>query len=118
MNQFSKDEYAAEREKNQYFPFTSKLDWEMASFILRSDLSMADIDEYLNLKFVRCAELLPAPPQWKYQRVTTEFPMTNTLQIFYWDAIECLQSLLSHPLLAASFDFIPHKVYKSAECAV
>ncbi|KAG2750887.1 hypothetical protein P692DRAFT_201710227 [Suillus brevipes Sb2] len=132
MDQFNEDEYAAEREQNQYFPFASKPDWEMASYILRSDLSMAEIDEYLNLKFTKTlplsfrssrelrgrAELLPAPPQWKYQKITTKFPTTKTLQIFYRDAIKCLQSLLSHPLLAASFDFIPCKVYESAERAV
>ncbi|KAG2737289.1 hypothetical protein P692DRAFT_20762125, partial [Suillus brevipes Sb2] len=132
MDQFNEDEYAAEREQNQYFPFASKPDWEMASYILRSDLSMAEIDEYLNLEFTKTlplsfrssrqlrghAELLPAPPQWKYQKITTEFPTTKTLQIFYRDTIECLQSLLSHPLLAASFDFIPCKVYESAEHAV
>ncbi|KAG1870221.1 hypothetical protein DFJ58DRAFT_723118 [Suillus subalutaceus] len=132
MDQFNEDEYAAEREQNQYFPFASKPDWEMASYILRSDLSMAEIDKYLNLEFTKTlplsfrssrelrgrVELLPAPPQWKYQKITTEFPTTKTLQIFYRDAIECLQSLLSHPLLAASFDFIPCKVYESAERAV
>ncbi|KAG0701310.1 hypothetical protein DFH29DRAFT_876015 [Suillus ampliporus] len=52
MDQFSENEYAAEREQNQYFPFASKLDWETPSFILQSDLSMADIDEYLNLEFL------------------------------------------------------------------
>ncbi|KAG1820808.1 hypothetical protein DFJ58DRAFT_673237, partial [Suillus subalutaceus] len=55
---------------------------------------------------------------WKYETVTTEFPTTKILRIFYRDTIECLQSLLSHPLLATSFDFIPRKVYESAECAV
>ncbi|KAG1834047.1 hypothetical protein DFJ58DRAFT_670729, partial [Suillus subalutaceus] len=63
-------------------------------------------------------ELLPAPPRWKYETVTTEFPTTKILRIFYRDAIECLQSLLSHPLMATSFDFIPRKVYESAERAV
>ncbi|KAG1884410.1 hypothetical protein F4604DRAFT_1919614 [Suillus subluteus] len=62
--------------------------------------------------------MLPSPPRWKYQVVLTEFPTTKTLCIFYRDAIECLQSLLSHPLLADSFDFIPRKFYESAEHAV
>jgi len=62
--------------------------------------------------------MLPSPPQWKYQEVPTEFPTTKPLRIFYRDAIECLQSLLSHPLLADKFDFIPRKVYESAEHAV
>ncbi|KAG1828942.1 hypothetical protein EV424DRAFT_1536175 [Suillus variegatus] len=62
--------------------------------------------------------MLPSPPRWKYQTVLTKFPTTKTLHVFYQDAIECLQSLLSHPLLVDSFDFIPQKVYESAECAV
>jgi hypothetical protein len=57
MDQFNEDEYAAEREQNRYFPFTSKPDWEMALFILWSDLSMADIDKYLNLEFVSSSVL-------------------------------------------------------------
>lgn len=62
--------------------------------------------------------MLPSPPRWKYQTVLTKFPTTKTLHVFYQDAIECLQSLLSHPLLVDSFNFIPRKVYESAECAV
>ncbi|KAG2078401.1 hypothetical protein BDR04DRAFT_940504, partial [Suillus decipiens] len=94
------DKYAEERVNNPYFPFAGKPDWEMAAFLLWSDLSMADIDEYLKLEFVRHAEMLPSPPQWKFQIVPTEFPTTKTLRIFYRDTIECLPSLLSHPMLA------------------
>ncbi|KAG2056154.1 hypothetical protein BDR06DRAFT_970282 [Suillus hirtellus] len=56
MKTFNSDEYAVERMDNPYFPFTSKLDWEM--------------------------------------------------------------SLLSHSLLVDSFNFIPWKIYESAECVV
>ncbi|KAG1856780.1 hypothetical protein F4604DRAFT_1931785 [Suillus subluteus] len=132
MKQFESDAYAEERVSNPYFPFAGKPDWEMAAFLLRSELSMADIDEFLKLEFNRklplsfhserelrgCTEMLPSPPQWKYQIVPTEFPMTKTLRIFYRDPIKCLQSLLSHPMLADSFDFIPRKVYAEAEHAV
>ncbi|KAG1866355.1 hypothetical protein C8R48DRAFT_772453 [Suillus tomentosus] len=62
--------------------------------------------------------MLPSSPQWKYQIVPTEFPMMKTLRIFYRDPIECLQSLLSYPMLADSFDFIPCKVCAEAEHAV
>lgn len=62
--------------------------------------------------------MLPSPPQWKYQEVPTEFPTMKKLQIFYRDAIECLQSLLSHPALADNIDFVPRKVYESAERAI
>ncbi|KAG1857798.1 hypothetical protein F4604DRAFT_1536272, partial [Suillus subluteus] len=132
MKQFKSDAYTEERVSNPYFPFAGKPDWEMAAFLLRLDLSMADIDEFLKLGFNRKlplsfhssrelrgrAEMLPSPPQWKYQIVPTEFPTTKTLQIFYRDPIKCLQSLLSHPMLADSFDFIPRKVYAEAEHAV
>ncbi|KAG1783205.1 hypothetical protein EV702DRAFT_1191636 [Suillus placidus] len=115
MKQFKSDKYTEERVNNPYFPFAGKPDWEMAAFILQLDLSMADIDEYLELEFLQGrAEMLPSPPQWKFQIVPTEFPTTKTLQIFYRDAIECLQSLLSHPMLAGSFDFITQKVYTEA----
>ncbi|KAG1856135.1 hypothetical protein F4604DRAFT_1590413 [Suillus subluteus] len=134
MDQFSEDEYAAERKENRYWPFASEPDWGMALFLLQSNLSMADIDDYLNLEFTKTlplsfrsstelrghSELLPALPQWKYETVTTEFPTTKILQIFYRDTIECLCHIpyIHHPLLATSFDFIPRKVYESAERAV
>ncbi|KAG0696601.1 hypothetical protein DFH29DRAFT_879270 [Suillus ampliporus] len=57
MNQFNEDEYAVERAQNRYFPFTSKPDWETAAFLLLSDLSMVDIDEYLNLEFTKTLPL-------------------------------------------------------------
>jgi len=52
MNQLDMDQYGTERAQNRYFPFASKPDWETAAFLLRSGLSMAGIDEYLNLEFV------------------------------------------------------------------
>ncbi|KAG1902914.1 uncharacterized protein F5891DRAFT_1186057 [Suillus fuscotomentosus] len=86
MKQFESDTYAEERMSNPYFPFAGKPDWEMAAFLLQSDLSMADIDEFLKLELKLPlsfhslrelrgrAEMLPSLPQWKYQIVPTEFP--------------------------------------------
>ncbi|KAG1888987.1 uncharacterized protein F5891DRAFT_987596 [Suillus fuscotomentosus] len=53
MKTFNSDEYAVERMDNPYFPFASKPDWEMVAFLLRSELSMMDIDKYLHLEFTR-----------------------------------------------------------------
>jgi hypothetical protein len=50
---FNNDKYADRRDDNLYYPFASKPDWEMASFLLRSTLSMAAIDEFLSLELVR-----------------------------------------------------------------
>ncbi|KAG1905699.1 uncharacterized protein F5891DRAFT_943149 [Suillus fuscotomentosus] len=118
MKQFKFDNYAEEKVGNPHFPFTSKPDWEMVAFLLRLDLSMADIDEFLKLKFVKHTKILPSPPQWKYQVVPMEFPTMKTVHIFYWDTIKCLQLLLSHPMLADSFEFIPWKIYAEAKHAI
>ena len=52
MDIFEKDEYSTEREQQLYYPFASKDEWELASFLLRSHLSMASIDKFLKLKLV------------------------------------------------------------------
>ena len=50
MEQFESDVHADKRKANLYYPFASKSDWEMASWLLRSGLSMALIDEFLALE--------------------------------------------------------------------
>jgi hypothetical protein len=39
-------------QKNLYYPFASRDEWELAAFLLRSDLSLASIDSFLSLKLV------------------------------------------------------------------
>jgi hypothetical protein len=73
MNQFDEDEYAAERARNPYFPFACKPDWETAAFLLRSDLSMVDIDEYLNLEFVSSSIFYITPFEPLLDQDTTSF---------------------------------------------
>jgi hypothetical protein len=52
MDEFDRDQFAGERIKNLYYPFTSRDEWEFAAFLLRSDLSMASIDSLLSLNLV------------------------------------------------------------------
>ena len=54
MDQFFNDEYSRFRHENIYYPFASEVDWQLASWLLRSHLSMAAIDTFLSLKLVRC----------------------------------------------------------------
>ncbi|KAG2111852.1 hypothetical protein BD769DRAFT_1674226 [Suillus cothurnatus] len=49
LDLFDTDEYAECRVDNLYYPFTSKEEWEIANYLLRSSLSMAAIDEFLKL---------------------------------------------------------------------
>ena len=52
MDRFSEDQYAPFRTTNMFYPFTNEVEWELASFLLSSDLSMRKIDEFLKLKLV------------------------------------------------------------------
>lgn len=52
MDQFDRDEHAAMRQENLYYPWASRQEWELASFLLRSSLSMAAIDQFLSLALV------------------------------------------------------------------
>lgn len=49
----AKDEFASRRKKNLYYPFASEAEWQMASFLLRSGMTMKDIDDFLKLQLVR-----------------------------------------------------------------
>jgi hypothetical protein len=52
MQQFECDEFAEERTQNLFYPFASRAEWELAAFLLRSDLSLAALDTFLSLNLV------------------------------------------------------------------
>lgn len=53
MEEFDVDSNADKRSHHPYYPFASRGEWELASFLLRSKLSMANIDHLLKLELVR-----------------------------------------------------------------
>ena len=52
MDEFDDDEHVAMREDNLYYPWASRPEWELASFLLHSSLSMAAINQFLSLDLV------------------------------------------------------------------
>ena len=52
MDKFNDDEHVATREDNLYYPWASCPEWELASFLLCSSLSMATINQFLSLDLV------------------------------------------------------------------
>ena len=52
MDLFDEDDHAGKREMNLYYPFASQPEWELASFLLKSGLSMVATDEFLKLQMV------------------------------------------------------------------
>jgi hypothetical protein len=49
---FDSDENSVYRKTNLYYPFSCRQDWEIASWLLRSGLSMGKIDSFLSLEVV------------------------------------------------------------------
>jgi len=62
--------------------------------------------------------MLPSGPRWKSHILRPEVSTKRKVAIYYRDPIECLQSLLSHPLFAPHISFVPRKVWTSAACIV
>ena len=52
MDQFFSDKHSELRKENLFYPFASQEDWQVASWLLRSRLSMAAIDSFLSLDLV------------------------------------------------------------------
>ena len=52
MDRFGAHKHAHLRRENLFYPFASRPDWEIASWLLRSGLSMAAIDTFLSLELV------------------------------------------------------------------
>ena len=53
MEQFDNDRFSEERANNLYYPFANRADWEIGEWLLRSNLSMSAIDEFMSLEIVR-----------------------------------------------------------------
>ena len=143
MGQFRSDRYAEQRRENIYFPFASRKEWEFASWLLRSSLSMAVINNLLSLEIVSGifvhvlrltilqiggmllsfrsanelrthAETLPSGPRWVCETLKTEYPTLLPARLFYRNPLECLQALLSHPLFKPHISFFPRRLWTCA----
>lgn len=60
------------------------------------------------------AEMLPAGPQWKRQRMNTTHPTKSKVYLYYRDPVECLEALFSNPLFQGKMDFIPRRVWTTS----
>ncbi|KAG2109266.1 uncharacterized protein F5147DRAFT_773077 [Suillus discolor] len=121
LDRFNMDPYAVHREDNLYYPFVSRQDWELSSFLLCSSLSMAAIDEFLGLELVKAlplsfhtakelrgrSELLPSVLKWQYCVISTTHPTKKPLHLYWRDPLDCIESLFSHLLFANKIDLTP-----------
>lgn len=54
LDNFSADAFSEIRKEYLYYPFASRRDWEVGSWLMRSGLSMAAVSEFLAMDFVSC----------------------------------------------------------------
>ncbi|KAF8834987.1 hypothetical protein BDN67DRAFT_913824 [Paxillus ammoniavirescens] len=128
MGLFNSDQFAEERKTNLFYPFAGKEDWQIGRYLLSSGLSMAVIDKFLSLDWIKTlplssrmakelcghAELLPKGPQWKCQQIETSHPMKSPVWFYWRNSIELLEALFGHPLFHGMMDLFPWKSYQMA----
>ncbi|KAH0838793.1 hypothetical protein J3R83DRAFT_7187 [Lanmaoa asiatica] len=128
MDMFHDNQFADKRQENLYFPFALCKEWQFALWLLCSRLSLTAINLLLALDILQDillsfhtgkqlhpqAEVLPSGPAWLCEIMEPECPTKQLIQFFCCRPLECLQSLLSHPLLAQHISFVPCQVWTSA----
>ncbi|KAG1885867.1 uncharacterized protein F5891DRAFT_890093, partial [Suillus fuscotomentosus] len=130
LDLFDADEYAECRKENLFYPFASKEEWEVANFLLCSPLSMAAINQFLELPMecmgkgrifgietresLHRAEMLPKGPSWKCQAIPSPNLTKSPIRLFWRDPVECLESLFSNPLFHDQLDFVPRRIYTTS----
>lgn len=58
--------------------------------------------------------MLPSGPTWICETIQPKNPMKEPICIFYHNPLDCIQALLSNPLLASHISFVPRRVWTSA----
>ncbi|KIJ11215.1 hypothetical protein PAXINDRAFT_15846 [Paxillus involutus ATCC 200175] len=130
LDHFNLDACAPQRGNNIYYPFTSRVEWDMAKYLLCSSLSMAKIDKFLKLDSIKSlhlsfrtvkdlrgrVELLPSGPQWQYHiLMTTPWQTTQVVHLYFYDMLDCIEMLFNHPFFANKLDLIPQRIYETTE---
>ncbi|KAI6096619.1 hypothetical protein EDD16DRAFT_1445413, partial [Pisolithus croceorrhizus] len=104
-----------------FYPFANLDDWRGANFLLTLGLSMRALNKFLSLKATKnmplsfwtakdlhtCAELLPSCPRWKFQIIPTTHSMKEPIQLYFCDALDCVEALFNHPFFEDKMDFTP-----------
>ncbi|KAJ4496908.1 hypothetical protein C8R41DRAFT_708635, partial [Lentinula lateritia] len=130
LDDFNDDRFSEERKENLYYPFSSRPEWEMASFLLNSSLSMQEIDNYLQLELTKqnnlsfktaqrlheITDLLPPVPKWRARVIKTPplYPSRTPVVLYYRNAVEVLQDLMKSPLICDSLNFAPLQIFEDS----
>ncbi|KAI6032177.1 hypothetical protein BKA83DRAFT_4122566 [Pisolithus microcarpus] len=129
LRRFDMDCHAFHHQTNMYYPFANFRDWEMANFLLQSNLSMREVNNYLSLSMTKKMPLsfwtakelhghiedLPKGPCWKVCIVPMRHLTTNPVQLYWHDSLKCIEALFNHPFYTGKMDYSPFCVFTAAE---
>ena len=60
--------------------------------------------------------MLPSVPEWKFKKVAlTGYATKEPINLFYCDALECVEYLFGNPMFADRVDFCPVQLYRDTE---
>lgn len=84
LDHFYNDGYSHLRDQFPYYPFASHSEWELASFLLRSDLSMSALDDFFKLSMVSSTYSVVSPiwsnQNQQIQRLSLSFSSAKDLR--------------------------------------
>ncbi|KAJ4479912.1 hypothetical protein C8R41DRAFT_869220 [Lentinula lateritia] len=116
LDGFNDDCFSEERKENLYYPFSSRPEWEMASFLLSSSLSMQEIDNYLQLELTKQNNLSFKTAQ-RLHEITDLLPPVPTqtpVVLYYRNTVGVLQDLIKSPLICNSLNFTPLQIFEDS----
>jgi hypothetical protein len=62
--------------------------------------------------------MLPKGPEWRCKPCDSPYPTKKKVDLFYRNPLECIQSILSNPLVNNHIKFMPFCIYESAVSAI
>ncbi|KAG2368995.1 hypothetical protein BDR07DRAFT_1447977 [Suillus spraguei] len=96
--------------KNIYYPFTSKSEFDLASWLSSRALSQKEVDSFLCLEHISA---LPEVPRWYHQQINVGSYKTKSPLMLYWrDGLEVVKYLFSNPAFRPCMDFLPYREYE------
>ncbi|GJF00252.1 hypothetical protein PsYK624_165340 [Phanerochaete sordida] len=119
--------------KDVWGPFASEEEWQLARWLVKK-VGHNDTQEFLKLPLVqrfglsyenkdrlyKAVDELPTGPKWQRKDIpiTGDLtdgngkPLTENLEVWYRDPVECVQELLGNPMFTNHLAYAPERVYR------
>ncbi|KIK21685.1 hypothetical protein PISMIDRAFT_12174 [Pisolithus microcarpus 441] len=114
LRHFDMDHHTFHHQTNMYYPFANFGDWEMANFLLQSNLSMREVDNYLSLSMTKKMPLSFWTAKELRRRIE-DLPKGPCWKLYWRDSLKCIEALFNHPFYTGKMDYSPFRVFTAAE---